>query len=315
MTAYNSKDNSVGCALVITVINFIKFFFMKIDLKSFFTSVLCLFFILACKKDNWKQETIKGCKNQFSFNYNSSAQEDDGSCKDMQGCLGYAGGLSNSGTTGNTLNNYYWDQKMLQEINIQSSFYSGIPATVFILYEPSVMYKNAYATPDGKILFGYYMFYYTVQFQGELPVAGILAHEWGHRTQFTMGWKDYYKPNHMELEADAFSGYYMALAKQYAWSNIQSYYQSIYAAGDYNFNSPTHHGTPEQRLKAAYLGVTTAINAMQTNTRYNYDQLHSIFFSSIKTNIAGRQIKEAFREVEYPKIKNEDRQKLFPSIR
>lgn len=286
-----------------------------LNLKPFFTSVLCLFFMLSCNKDNGKQGTIKGCKNEFSFNYNSSAQEDDGSCEEMEGCLGYIVGATNSGLIGNSLNNFYWDQKMSQEIAIQAQFYTGIPATVHILFEPSPMYKNAYATPDGKILFGYYMFYYTVQYQGELPVAGILAHEWGHRTQYTMGWKDYYKPNHMELEADAFSGYYMALAKQYAWSNIQSYYQSIYASGDYNFNSPTHHGTPDQRLKAAYLGVTTAINAMQTNTRYNYNQLHSIFFSNIKSNIAGRQINETYREVEYPKMKKEDIQKLFPPIK
>src|SRR5205814_3520867 len=139
----------------------------------------------------------------------------------------------NSGYLANTLGNAYWDQKMNEEVAIQANFYSGIPATVYVLVEPSAEQRNAYASPDGTIKFGYYMFYYTVQTYGALPIAGILAHEWGHRVQQIFGWQDYTRTMQKELEADAFSGYYMAMAKQYAWSNIQSYYQNIYACGDY----------------------------------------------------------------------------------
>ncbi|MDO6435611.1 hypothetical protein Q4E93_33670 [Flavitalea sp. BT771] len=76
---------------------------------------------------------------------------------------------------------------------------------------------------------------------------------------WSYNWNEYYKPEHRALEADAFSGFYMDLAKQYAWSQIQSYYANVYSNGDYFFSDPSHHGTPDQRFQAAYLRVTTAI--------------------------------------------------------
>ena len=255
-------------------------------------------------------DKIKGCTNTHSFNYNSKAEVDDGSCREMYGCLGYASGASNSGSIGVTLNNPVLDQKMNEEVAIQRNFFGGVPASVYILNESSPEQKNAYATNDGRILFGYHMAYYTIQTYGELPIAGILAHEWGHRAQFTIGWNEYYKPQHKELEADAFSGFYMALAKQYAWNQIQSYFQNVYATGDYNFNSPLHHGTPDQRLQSAYLGVNVAIYALQNGIKYNYNQLHEIFFNEIRNQISPRimansdnkfQSKTKFKEIEYPK--------------
>jgi len=257
---------------------------------------------------------IKGCMISNSYNYNPQAQEDDGSCKTMFGCLGYAAGFSNSGSLGVTLNNASYDQKMNEEVAIQKNFYNGIPAAVYIWYEPSPEMKNALATPGGQILFGYSMFYYTVSTYGELPVAGILAHEFGHRTQFTYGWNDYTTNAQKELEADAFSGFYMALRKQYAWSQIQSYYQNVYASGNYDFNHPQFHGTPEQRLASAYLGVTTAINAMNNNIQYSYNDLHTIFIQSIKFQIGGRKAAPDFREVKYPVISKELVAKLYPQL-
>lgn len=256
-------------------------------------------------------EKTRGCTSRASFNYNPTANEDDGSCRSMIGCVGYAQGMTNSGSLGLTLGNQYYDQKMIEEVAIQASFYNGIPASVYILYETAPEYKNAYATPDGQILFGYYMFYYTIQTYGELPVAGILAHEWGHRTQFTYGWNSGVPGQ--ELEADAFSGYYMAMAKQWAWSQIQSYYANIYALGDYNFNSPQHHGTNNQRLSAAYLGVTTAIGAMQNNIRYSYNDLHALFTSEIANKILKGPRMQTYAEVVYPEnLTPEYLKSLFP---
>ena len=123
------------------------------------------------------------------------------------------------GDIGTTFGDPYWDQKMLEEIQIQSWFFGPVTADVYALYEESPQYKNAYATPEGQILFGYHMFYYTVATYGELAIAGVLAHEFGHRAQFSAQWS---MLNPMaELEADAFSGYYMAIAKRFAWSQIE----------------------------------------------------------------------------------------------
>jgi hypothetical protein len=184
---------------------------------------------------------------------------------------------------GTSLGNPHHDQKMGEEVAIQRTFFNGVPANVWILYESSPQQKNAYATPDGHILFGYHMFSYLTQSYNELAVAGVLAHEWGHRTQFVLGWSTG-NPG-MELEADAFSGYYMALAKQWAWSQIQGYFANTYTSGDYNFNHPQHHGTPQQRLAAAYLGVNTAIQAMQRGRPFSYQELHTIFSQQIGSRV------------------------------
>lgn len=261
-----------------------------------------------------------GCTDPTSFNYNPNAQQSDNSCNSMGNCSGYIIGASNSGIITTSLDDPYWDQKMGEEVALQRNFYGGIPANVYILREPALMYKNAYARTDGNILFGYFMFYYTIQTYGELPVAGILAHEWGHRVQQHLNLQGYYKPEHRELEADAFSGYYMALRKQWSWAQIQSYFANVYATGNYLFNDPDFHGTPEQRLAAAYLGVNMGLNALTNGIQYNYNDLHSIFFNEISSNIAPRgtstPLERQFKEIKYPAGLTEKYIKsLFPTIK
>ena len=261
---------------------------------------------ISCKK-NGAATVVKGCKDPNSFNYNPKATEDDGSCQEMAGCLGYAAGQINSGTLGTTLNNTQNDQFLSGEVINQRNFWQGISANVCILYEAKQEDKNAYTTPDGYIYFGYYMFYYLVQqfsllpdhSASPLPVDGVLAHEWGHRVQFTVGWTDYEQHSYKELEADFFSGYYMGLAKQWYWNQIQTYYSAIYASGDYDFNNPTHHGTPQQRLNAAYAGLQVAVYELNNNVHYTYDQLHQIFNSKVHTDIGARTSTD-FKEVSYP---------------
>ncbi len=259
-------------------------------------------------------DVAEGCTDPQSFNYDSGAEVDNGSCLQMFGCVGYAGGYSNSGSIGTTLGDPYWDQKMNEEVFIQRNFFDGITASVFILNEGSPANKNAYANTNGQILFGYHMFYYTIQTYGELPVAGVLAHEWGHRTQFSFPW-GYSENSHKELEADAFSGYYMALAKQYAWGQIESYYANVYASGDYNFNHPSHHGTPNQRVAAAYFGVQTAIEALNNGIPFSYAELHTRFLTEIEQVItAGGFEPIEYVEVTYPEgLTKEYVEGLFPT--
>lgn len=273
-------------------------------------SSCCLLGIGDCD-DPVTNQAINGCTDLYSFNYNSSATQNDGSCKTMAGCTGYASGMPNSGTLSNTFGNYYYDQKMTQEIQIQSQFFDCCPASFHVIYEPSVQQRNAYATFEKQILFGYHMFYYSIQNYGELAAAGILAHEWGHITQYYHGWNS--GVPYMELEADAFSGFYMALAKQWAWSQIQGYFANVYATGDYNFNSPTHHGTNHERLASAYLGVTTAIEVLNAGSPKSYQDLHSYFQQKIKNEIAPRGGRRNFDEVTYPEnLTPEYIRSLFP---
>jgi hypothetical protein len=85
----------------------------------------------------------------------------------------------------------------------------------------------------------------------------------------------------MELEADAFSGFYMGVGKSYSWGSIDNYFSGVASFGDYNFNDPSHHGTPQERLAAVQLCFQTALEVIQTGTPVTYADLHRIFATAI----------------------------------
>jgi hypothetical protein len=231
---------------------------------------------------------LGGCGSPTKPSDKGDTQGDSGtvnSAKSFVGC--YAAGTNLAGVgcgVVTTLGNAFADSRFFSEIQIQSAFWQGIPATVFVINECSPQQKNAYAAPDGVIRFGLYLHNDLVaQYPDGLPVAGVLAHEWGHEVQFAYSWMN---PNQStvkptELEADAFAGYYMGLAKLWAWSNITSFFNAVFNLGDYNFNSPQHHGTPQERLAAARLGFDTAFAASSSGRLLNYTDLHFIFSSNL----------------------------------
>lgn len=179
-----------------------------------------------------------------------------------------------------------YDTPFAQEVAIQRQFYNGIPATVYIYGDGGPSTANALSSPGGTILFGYYMFHRTIQTYGGLAVAGVLAHEWGHQVQFDLGYSNQYSTPVIELEADAFSGFYMALAKAWAWSQIQGYFANTYALGDYYFNSSGHHGTPNQRVAAAYMGVQLAAYVVQLGRPVTYAEVHGAFMQGMPQILA-----------------------------
>jgi len=191
-----------------------------------------------------------------------------------------------------------------QEIQIQTQFFSGVPAQVYPLDECSPATMNAFATPDGFILMGRYFANDIIQRTGtNLPIAGVLAHEWAHRAQFTFGWMIRTEPTvrRTELEADMWSGLYMGLAKSWTGPLMQSYFQTLFNIGDFNFNSPNHHGTPNQRYAAGATGINLAFQLIQTNTRLGYEQIHAIFLNEvtrITTTIQKMSEKELERTLE-----------------
>lgn len=226
-----------------------------------------------------------------------------------------------------TLGDPVYDRKMREEVASQRNFFQGVPAEVVILDEQHRLLRNAYASSDGKIYMGKYMFYHTVKNFNELAVAGILAHEWGHRVQYTFGFdKDLANPE-LELEADAMSGYYMALNKGCEWIHISGYFESTLSTGDFHVESPQHHGTPNQRVAAAYLGVQLAIESVNSNHAFSYEELHNRIVDSLRINITqkgniapvvGSKIREIAegkitgKEIEAPVLTAADRHKYFP---
>jgi hypothetical protein len=227
---------------------------------------------------------ISSCSNQIT------PKKPDNSAQ-VVGC--YAPGMSASSQDQcgivSTFGDPTVDQTFSQEITIQSSFWNNIPASPLPWNDCKA--PNAESLPGGNILFGVNFFQLLItQNNGDsLPIAGVLAHEWAHQIQFDNGWMVQTEPTvrSTELEADAFSGFYMALAKGWAWAYINDYFTTLASIGDYDFTNPSHHGTPQERVAAANLGFTTGLNAMQTAQPLSYAQLHQIFSSSIQSFSTG----------------------------
>lgn len=123
---------------------------------------------------------------------------------------------------------------------------------------------NAYATdeianpfgPDGTILFGQNMMMSQLQRDPSgATVVAIMAHEFSHLAQFRRGFRETGK--RPELHADFMAGWYLNVRGRYSWTNLMPALRVFYEIGDYAFNSPQHHGTPQERLAAAAAGFNS----------------------------------------------------------
>jgi hypothetical protein len=140
--------------------------------------------------------------------------------------------------------------------------YGVSPAGVF--YDDSAS-PNAFATPeaiaqskpDGTVVYGVNLLSRQLSMEPSgTTVIAIMAHEFGHVVQFRLG--GITGPGKaVELHADYIAGWYLALRGQVAETNLASVLQTFYAIGDYAFNDPGHHGTPDERLAAATAGFSS----------------------------------------------------------
>ncbi|MBI1818661.1 MAG: hypothetical protein HYR72_27065 [Deltaproteobacteria bacterium] len=97
---------------------------------------------------------------------------------------------------------------------------------------------------------------------GGYAIAGIAAHECSHVFQYqspfgarlTRGARTA-KP--MELHADFLAGFYLG-QKRGSDLHIETFAKSLYDKGDWNFNDPGHHGTPDERVNAMKRGFALA---------------------------------------------------------
>lgn len=130
---------------------------------------------------------------------------------------------------------------------------------------------NAYATSEthvpgtqGTVLLGMNLIKEEIQASsyGGVAVAGICAHECGHIFQFFSDYSDKLKGETaklIELHADFIAGYYMGRRRQFSSDRIAVFARSLFAKGDYSYNDPDHHGTPEQRFDALKRGYEVGL--------------------------------------------------------
>jgi len=99
----------------------------------------------------------------------------------------------------------------------------------------------------------------------------ILAHEFGHQVQFgNDGVLDYDDRSpegarRAELMADSLATYYLTHARGEALNakSLLPTMQAFYEVGDCGFESPSHHGTPNQRMRASEWAAELANEAQK----------------------------------------------------
>ncbi|SHM60177.1 neutral zinc metallopeptidase [Chryseobacterium polytrichastri] len=141
------------------------------------------------------------------------------------------------------------------------SLWGGTSLTFRFVDDPSNPNStyNAISYSNGRIYYGYAIFYDAKAKGGDIVNAMILAHEYGHQLQYRYNLpsvsESTARPN--ELEADGFAGYYLRRPNGYNktdFTQIAAAYEFAQSIGDNQTTSPGHHGTPPQRRSAVRLG-------------------------------------------------------------
>lgn len=96
--------------------------------------------------------------------------------------------------------------------------------------------------------------------RGGLAVAGIMAHEFAHLYQCAAS--SDLSNRDRELQADYLAGWYLKHNKSVYGLDVSGFARSVASKGDFQFNSPQHHGTPEQRVAAMKAGFRDNSNTV-----------------------------------------------------
>ena len=95
---------------------------------------------------------------------------------------------------------------------------------------------------------------------GDFGVAYIVAHEYGHNLQQEFGYLSSGRrlaPKSFELQADCFAGSWgnsVYQAGKLKPGDVEEALSTAKAVGDFEYTSPRHHGTPDERRQAWLLG-------------------------------------------------------------
>lgn len=104
-----------------------------------------------------------------------------------------------------------------------------------------------------------------------LSLPAILAHEYAHIMQFKYGFP--YTGKWGELHADFMAGWYIGHRGRYPiQTDAYQAAANFFFKGDYNFNSRSHHGRPEERLEAFMAGYVLNVvgNVASAPLAYRY---------------------------------------------
>lgn len=132
---------------------------------------------------------------------------------------------------------------------------------------------------------------------GDVAPQAVYAHEFAHHIQFDNGYfNDPYaimgsgaeQTRYTELMADAYAGYYLTHKKGANMNRrrVQEFLHVFFDIGDCAFDDDGHHGTPNQRMKAAKFGFDVAESAARQNKILSSAQFHALFVAEYPKLIA-----------------------------
>ena len=187
--------------------------------------------------------------------------------REFEGCslsAAAAASASRMGRISQSSGNQVIDYLFSIEAELQSQVAGVWPDLGFI---DDGEHPNALATPeslfgslDGTVLMGVNLIRYEMR-MGSMDPAPILImmHEWTHIKEFHTGAVGYVKM--MELLSDSMAGWYLQM-KAMSMPTLPTAgmraMQSLFEKGDYAFNDPNHHGTPDERVSALIIGSNFA---------------------------------------------------------
>jgi hypothetical protein len=138
--------------------------------------------------------------------------------------------------------------------------------------------------------------YKEIGFDDVAPEA-IYAHEFGHHVQFQKGYFDdplattgdpAEQTRYLELMADAFGAFYLTHKRGAALNRkrVAQFLEVYFNVGDCAFDNPGHHGTPNQRMRAANFAFNLADQAQKQGHIPTADEFHAAFVAAYPDLIA-----------------------------
>jgi hypothetical protein len=130
----------------------------------------------------------------------------------------------------------------------------------------------------------------------DVAPAAIFAHEFAHHIQFEHNYFDDpeagltapEQTRYTELMADAMAAYYLTHARgaTLRQQRVAQFLEVFYQIGDCGFTSGGHHGTPNQRMRAAEFGFRVANEAQKQGHIMGSKEFHDLFVAELPNLIA-----------------------------
>jgi hypothetical protein len=128
---------------------------------------------------------------------------------------------------------------------------------------------------------------------GDVAPQAILAHEFGHQVQYAYGQMDSdltgpEASRRTELMADAYSAYFLTHPQggHLLWKRVADFETAFSDLGDCAFSDPGHHGTPNQRMRAAEWGYHLANDAQQQGHIIHGPEFVKLFDAALPSIVA-----------------------------